>query len=628
VGFIRRVRALFHRNELGAELDEELRFHFAMREEMNANGGMPPEEARWDARRRFGNATLLKENIREIDLLTFFESVIQDVRFAIRMLMKHAGFTAAAVVALGIGIGVNTAVFTLYKAVMLQPLDAKDPRQLVNIYRTSLQERYAVGFSYPDYEIYRDGNHVFAGLFATMTDEVALSGPEGGSGGGSTSGSGIATAFGFRFPRLMAGGAEFVRAAIVSENYFSVLGVDAIRGRVFLPRDGHDLDAHPGVLISQNYWQRRFGGDPKVLGKTFKLNGAGFAVIGVTPHDFMGTSENVPDLWLPIRLYRSLYHDSDILHDREDHCCRLYGRLAPGVTLDVAQSDMNLLADQLRRLHIPRSDDSKPVTINLMPGSPFDVVNVSEGAFAFLLILCAVGLVLLIACANVASLQLARSAARQREIGLRLSLGASRLRLIRQLLTESTLLGVLAGAVALLITWWVMRILVVEISAALPIEWGSLAVHVEPDVHVFVYVFSVSLLASVLFGLAPALESSRPSLSSALKEEGARFAFRVGNARLRDMLVTIQVCVCLILLIAAGLLIRGSIRSLAINPVMNEACRGSRHQLPAGIRIHAPEARCRSPPRSRSYPIIAGCKFGHGSKATSRWRTQDGCRNS
>jgi predicted permease len=364
----------------------------------------------------------------------------------------------------------------------------------------------------------------------------------------------------------MAGGAEFVSSAIVSENYFSVLGVNAIRGRVFLPRDGHDLDAHPGVLISENYWRRRFGGDPNVIGHTLKLNGAGFAVIGVTPHDFMGTNQNVPDFWVPIRLYRFLHHESDLLHDREDHSCRLYGRLAPGVTLNAAQAEMNLLADQVRRLHMPRSDDSKPVTINLLPGSPFDIVNVSGEAFAFLLILCAVALVLLIACANVASLQLGRSAARQREIGVRLSLGASRFRLIRQLLTESTLLGLLAGAVALLISWWVMRVLVVEVSAALPIEWGSLAVHVEPDVHVFAYVFAVSLLAGFLFGLVPALESSRPSLSSALKEEGARFAFRVGNAKLRDMLVTIQVCVCLFLLIAAGLLIRGSIRSVAINP--------------------------------------------------------------
>ncbi len=540
-----------------------------MRAEMNARHGMPPEEARLDAQRRFGNATRLKERMREIDIVPFVETILQDARFAVRMLMKHPGFTGLAVLALAVGIGVNTAVFTAYKAVLLQPLDAKDPRQLVSIYRTSLHDPSAAGFSYPDFEAYRDHNHVFSGLIATTGYEFALTGVDGAPAADNGGSGGIASIFGFRFPRVVSGGAELVSTAAVSENYFSVLGVNAIRGRVFLPRDAHDLDAHPAVLISENYLQRRFRGDAKLLGKTLKLNGTAFTVIGITPHDFMGTIVNVPDFWLPVRLIRLVNQNSDILHDREDICCRVYGRLAPGVTLDVAQAEMNILADQLRSLHLPHSEGSQPVTIKLFPGSPFGVAQDSDQPtimWAFRLILFAVGLVLLIACANVASLQLARSAARQREIGVRLSLGASRLRLIRQLLTESALLGLLAGGFALVITFWVLRILVVQISAALPIEWGSLALHVEPDVHVFAYVFAISLLAGVLFGLAPALESSRPSLSSALKEEGARFGLRLGNARLRDLLVGIQVCVCLFLLIAAGLLIRSSMRSLAMNP--------------------------------------------------------------
>jgi predicted permease len=569
MGLIRRVRALFKRDQIASDLDAELQFHIAMREQLNATEGMPQEEARFDARRRFGNPTLIKEQTRDIDLVTFLETVLQDIRFAARMLAKHPGFTSIAILALAVGIGVNTAVFTAYKAVLLQPLEAKDPGQLVNVYRTTPQNRYDPRFSYPDYEAYRDQNHVFSGLIAAAGDEPALSGVLDVSGPGDSTGS-LIGAFGFQLANATSGGAQFVSALSVSENYFAVLGVSAIRGRVFLPQDAPDLDAHPAVLISDNYWQRRFGGNPALLGKTVKLNGVSFTIIGVTSHDFMGTAINVPNFWVPLRLRPLIQQRADLLNDREDISYLLHGRLAPGVTLAEAQAGMSLIADHLRSLHAARSEGSKPGTISLTPGSNLGqpvVFSHDPGLFfATALIMGAVGLVLLIACANVASLQLARSAARQQEIGVRLSVGASRGRVIRQLLTESALLGLLAGGASMLMAWWALRILTVQIAASLPAEWGSLALHLEPDLYVFLYVFSVSLLASVLFGLAPALEASRPNLSSALKQEGKRFAIRIGNARLRDTLVGLQVAVCLFLLVCAGLLIRGSIRSTTINP--------------------------------------------------------------
>ncbi len=567
MGLIRKIRTLFHRDRLSAEIDEELRYHLAMREELNRSAGMPQTEARLAAQRSFGNLTLQKERTREADLLVFLETVLKDTHFAARMLAKHPGFTALAVLALAVGIGVNTAVFTACKAVLLQPLDAKNPAQLVNIYRSTEQRRYDPQFSYPDFEFYRDHNRALSGLVATTGGELAMTNGPGIENSRNSMGGGLAQVFGFRLPDIMGDSSQFVSVASVSENYFDVLGVNAICGRVFLPQDAQDLDDHPSILISENFWQRHFEDDPSILGKSVKLNGVAFTIIGITPHDFVGTLINVPNVWIPMRLWPLASKDSTILHDREDLCCALYGRLAAAVSMQQAQAEMTLLAGRVRALHAPLSEGSHTSTIRLLRGSHIQPIIGGSGlAFTLLLILGAVGLVLLIACANVASLQLARSASRQKEMGIRLSVGASRFRIIRQLLTESALLGLIAGGASLLMTWWALQLLMAQIAAFLPLEWGSVALHVEPDLKVFAYVFVLSLFASVSFGLAPALHSSRPGLSSALKEEGSGFALRISNSRLRDLLMGAQTAACLFLLIVAGLLIRGSIRSMTLSP--------------------------------------------------------------
>jgi hypothetical protein len=360
MGWMQRMRAYFRQENLSADLDEELQFHLAMREQLNAEKGMSNEEAHKEARRQIGNPTRLKEQMREIDLFTFPETVWQDLRFAFRMLAKHPGFTSTGILALGLGVGVNTAIFTVYRAVLLRPLDASHARQLMNISRTNYQGKYDPNFSYADFEVYRDHNHVFSGLIAATGNEVALSGV---SNAPSTEHEGVgalASAVGFRMPRLMAGGAEFVTTSIVSDNYFSVLGVSPVRGRSFDPNDARDNTA-PSVMISENYWQRKFGGDPALIGKSIKLNGVAFTVIGITPHDFMGTNLNVPNFWIPLRQQALLHSGNDIIHDRENACCRLYGRLASGIQLSEAQAEMNLLAEQLRPLHAPHSDFNKPI---------------------------------------------------------------------------------------------------------------------------------------------------------------------------------------------------------------------------------------------------------------------------
>ena len=561
MGWIRRMRTLWNREEHSSDLEEELQFHLTMREQWNAEHGMPREEARANARRRFGNLARWKEMMRDIDVFTFPETVWQDTRFAARMLVKHWSFTCIAILALGMGIGVNTAVFTIYRAFLLRGIDAKDTGEMVNI-TADYAGKENPAFSYADFEAYRDHNHVFSGLVAVTGDEVAMTGAGGQANVGGSMGGALANAAGFQLPSLMAGGAEFVTASIVSDNYFSILGVSAVRGRVFTPEDTGDDKHAPRALISWNYWQRRFAADPSLVGETVKLNGAAFTIIGITPRDFMGTNINVPNFWLPLSEGARLHPGSTMLQYRENTCCRLYGRLHRGTRLSEAEAEMNLLAEQQRALHAPHSEGSKPKTIRLFAGSPFGRELDTGMNFAVSLILCAVGLVLLIACANLASLQLARSAARQKEMGVRLSLGAKRGRLIRQLLTESALLGLLSGAVSLLLTWCVLHVIVVEISATLPTEWGAFALHVSPDMRVFGYVFAISLLAGVAFGLAPALESSKPNLTSALKEDGALPSLVAGKGRLRAVLIALQVTVSLVLLIAGGLLIHSSMRVL------------------------------------------------------------------
>jgi macrolide transport system ATP-binding/permease protein len=567
--WIARVRALFRREDLSKELDEELEFHLAMREERNIEQGMPVAEAQRAARLRFGNPVLWRERMSEIDLMLLPQTVLQDVRYGIRMLLRNAGFTIVAVVALALGIGVNTTIFTAYKAFFASPLDARDPGKMVNLALILQSGLTTPHFSYSDYQAYRDGLHLFSGVIAEGGDEqLTMSGAEGiarqrNSGMGSLVEK-------LRLLPASASVAQFASALFVSENYFPVLGVTALRGRLFKAEDTQALGAFPSVVISEDYWQKEFGGDPALLGKTIRLNGIAFIVIGVTPHNFVGTTGfAVPDFWLPLSLEPLVHAHDDLLHDRENQCCRLFARLGPGVSIPQAQSEMTLLAGHLRTLHDAQSEFSKPVTALIWPGSPlpFPLKQYGGLRFAILLIMAAGGMVLVIACANVASLQLARTASRQNELSMRLSLGASRFRLVRQLLTESALLGLLAGVFALLLSWAFLKALAALLAATVPAEYGTLVYNMTPDLGVFAYVFAISLVAGILFGLAPALESSRSALAYAIKAHTGASPCR--SRRLRDYLIAAQVSAALALMIAGSLLIRSSLHVLKEDPGYN-----------------------------------------------------------
>jgi putative ABC transport system permease protein len=492
----------------------------------------------------------------------FLDSLLQDLRHGARLLVRNPGFTLVAVLALALGIGVNTAVFTAYQAMIRRPLDARRPKELVNLALVRPSGLAQFMFSYPDYEAYRDSARSFSGLIAFSLDRMTVSQ----AGDVVSQRASVAESSLGRLGLLSSGtvNAEFGSTFVVSENYFNVLGVEAIRGRTFETMAAGEAVRSPSVLISENYWQKRFNGDPAMLGKTIRLNGVPVAVIGITPHNFMGTGAAVPDFWLPMPLAPLVHGDPNWLRNRENLKLRLFGRLAPGVAARRAQAEMTILAERMRALHDPRSESARPATALAWEGSPFPLpLNMYRGVqLAILLVMAAAAMVLVVACANVGSLQLARSRARLSELHTRLSIGATRQRLIRQLLTESAVLGAVAAIVALLVTWGLLKVAVTKLADALPPEYGTLVFDVTPDLAIFSYVLMISLAASVLFGLTPAVESSR----SALAESARGSTSPARSRRIQDVFVAAQVALALVLLIAGSMLTHSSMNALRMDP--------------------------------------------------------------
>lgn len=481
----------------------------------------------------------------------------QDVIYGLRMLRRNPGFTNVAVFALGLGIGVNSAVFTAYKTMVARPIQARDPGRMVNLALRRGSGAIDYTFSYPDYETVRNSAHSFTGLIATKHERLRLT-----SAGAMVSERSSETESGLGRLGLLppgASNAEFAGGLAVSENYFRVLGVGALRGRTFESLSGSELTASPSVLISENFWRKRFAGNPGVLGETIQLNGVAVKIAGITPHDFFGTFAGVPDFWLPLHLEPLVHADPNWLGNREHARYRVFGRLAPGVSIARARAEITLAGNALRALHDPKSEWAKPATALVFPASPFPVPLSMNRllALTILFIFAATAVVLLVACADIGSLQLVRARSRQHELQTRLALGASRLRIFRQLLTESALLGALAGAVAFPFSWALLKLGVRSAAQAFPADFGTLIFDVTPDLQVFGFVFAISLAAGILFGLAPALESSRVALSPA---RGSTSPAR--SRRLQDALVAMQVALTFAVMIAGSMLIRSSIRSL------------------------------------------------------------------
>src|ERR1017187_8578270 len=497
-----------------AELRDELQFHLEEEAAQAQAAGMRAEEAKWAARRELGNVALWMEDTRAAWGWTSLERFWQDLRYALRMLRKNPGFATAVVVSLALGIGANTAIFSLLDALVLRPLPVAAPQQLVQFTNTlPLWETSASGgnslFSYPQLERLQPQAKPLSGIFAV-------------------------TGLGRLIVEFHATCA-LAQGDAATDNFFSVLGIAPQYGRFFSA--GEDRAGASVAVISHRYWLNRFGADPSIVGSAVTLNRIPFTVIGIAPREFLDIAPgSSPDFWVPLHALDRLNPDRRRWSEALGSWLLIAGRLRAGMSREQAQAELDGIHRQFLAEQLSVAD---------LSGLP----NVLRDRYAFplRLLMCVAGMVLLVACANIANLLLARASHRRREIATRLALGASRGRLARQLLTESVLLALIGGALAVPMAWWGSLVLVRMISTG----DSPAPLVVDPDWRTFAFTAAASLLTGILFGLAPAIRGTRVDPGPVIKE-GMRHAGRHSHT-LDRLLVVGQVALSVVLIAGAGL---------------------------------------------------------------------------
>lgn len=547
-----RARALLSRRALEQELDAELRSHIERETEAHVRAGVPRADALRRATLAFGGIERMKEASRDARGTRLIESMTQDARYALRSLRKHAVFTLTVVITLAIGIGANAAMFDLVDALLLRPLPVGHPEQLVTVGNPSKVGSEWHGspmvdyVSYPVYADLRDHARTLAGVYATgQTGTLDIGARD--------------------------GQADHPDGRFVTGNFFSVLQVTPVLGRAFTAEEDHVPSGDPVVVISYDYWRRRYGAQASALGTTMRVNGTPLTIIGVAPPGFTGDIVGQPtDVWIPMMMRPAIDPAGLALDDRTFSWLAVMGRLAPGATLAQARAELPVLEARSIRAHLSGESLSE-----FDQDVRADPVLVSPGARGFsrfrplygpalIVLMAAVTLIALVVCANVANLMLARAAARVREMTVRLALGAGRRRLMQQLLTESFLLAAAAGALGLLVATWGSRLLLGAASSGdVPI-----ALDVAPDARLVGFTCAITLVCVLLFGLAPALRSTRLDLGSALRAQGRGVSgsrARFGRLSLGSALVVGQVALSTLLLFGAGLLVHSIRRILTVD---------------------------------------------------------------
>jgi predicted permease len=520
-----RLRSLFRRGRAEQELNEELEYHLERKRQECIARGMTPEEAHYQALRAMDGLEQRREECRDMRRVNLIENLFQDIRYGTRVLRKSPGFTIVAVLSLALGIGANTAIFSLIDAVMLRMLPVQNPEELL-VLTTSSRGSIDYGFTYRRYQMFREQNRAFRDLAASSPLRLNVS---------------------------VDGEVEpTVAGQMVSGSYFSVLGVNAIAGRTIGLEDDRVPQGHPVAMLSYMYWDRRFARSTAIIGKRILLDGTPFTVIGVTPPEFFGIDVgSAPDVWVPVMMQPTVMPAAEnwlANPINTAHWLRIVGRLKPRIPEQQALAEMDVLFQR----------DSNP-SDRVMPGEKLRFAPAGRGlsdlrrqfSEPLFILMTVVGLVLLIACANVASMLLARATARQQELAVRLAIGAGRWRLVRQLLVESLLLSFLGGVCGIAVAFWGSQTLLSFISR------GRAAINLDlhPDLRVLAFTALVSILTGILFGIAPALRATRLDLTPALKSKSRLGGNRAGS-RLGNILVIGQVALSLLLLIVAGLVVR------------------------------------------------------------------------
>jgi putative ABC transport system permease protein len=526
----RRLRMLVHRRQFDADLEEEMQLHLELRQQEQLESGMTADSARAAARRRFGNVTTLREKSHMAWGWEWFENLVQDVRYGLRMLHKNPSFASIAILTLALGIGANTAIFSIVDAVLLRPLPYSQPDRLVFLIEQRLREVRDISISLPDFEDWRAMNTVFDSIGAYRLANVVMTGR---------------------------GEPENLQTREVTSDLFPTLGVQPIFGRGLTP-DDDKVGAVPVVLLSDSFWSRKFGRDTNVIGQRLTLDGESYTIIGVVPTSRFHAS------WRATSLFSSLGRHEDEFGgpaSRDSHPgIYAYARLRPGLALVQARTQMQGIAARLAKQY-PQTNTDIAVSVDWLLSSV--VGDVRPG---LIVLLAAVGFVLLISCANVANLLLARAASRQREIAVRIALGAGRLRLMRQLLTENILVAIAGGAAGLIIAHWVTSVVVSSAPVSVPrIE------DVSVDRWVLAYTLEISLLTGILFGMFPAWQLTRTDVNESIKEGGRSGSVSRGRKRVRSALIVSEIAISMVLLVGAGLMIKSLYRLLQADPGFDPA---------------------------------------------------------